>query len=262
MNLWMEQSIDFANSRDYLDELFAVYPMMQNYARDIDNDKWHAIECSYATKDDDGLISLLLQQEIFPIKDSYVAFLKKDAGAIQRNPKTVQRICGRLYSMGLERLHEKCIEPKETNRQLGPLFKRWIKSKALGVEPCNINTFTATKDDAILDASDAEMQQWARNTVGYKRNKGLDFVARFNGKYIIGEAKFLSDFGGHQDAQLLDALETLDSPVKNEVTKIAILDGVVWLKTGNKMYTTVTQKYADKNIMSALVLSNFLYSLR
>ena len=39
---------------------------------------------------------------------------------------------------------------------------------------------------------------WAKKTLGYTRNKGLDFIARFNGKYVIGEAKFLTDFGGHQ----------------------------------------------------------------
>lgn len=113
----------------------------------------------------------------------------------------------------------------------------------------------------FLDSPDAQMQQWTRETVGYERNKGLDLVARFKGKYIIGEAKFLTDFGGHQDAQLFDALETLRSPTKDNVTKIAILDGVVWLKSNNKMYTTATQEYTEDNIMSALVLSDFLYLL-
>lgn len=43
--------------------------------------------------------------------------------------------------------------------------------------------------------------------------------------------------------------------------KIAILDGVVWLKTQNKMYKTITEKFSEENIMSALVLREFLYSL-
>ena len=43
--------------------------------------------------------------------------------------------------------------------------------------------------------------------------------------------------------------------------KIAILDGVVWLKTQNKMHTTVTRDFADENIFSALLLRDFLYSL-
>lgn len=261
MNLWMKQSIDFANTKDYLDKLFAVYPMAQNPERDIDEKNWLNIKSAFKKQDDKMLISQLLSQELFPIKDSYVAFLKRDKTAIERNPKTVRRICGRLYELGLDKLYDKCSSPKETNRQLGPLFKHWVSTKALGVTPCKLDVFTTTSDDAILDATDAEMQQWAQETVGYERNKGLDFVARFNGKYIIGEAKFLTDFGGHQNAQLADALDTLQAKANKKVIRIAILDGVVWLKGGNKMYTTITQEYPNENIMSALVLRNFLYSL-
>lgn len=70
MNYWMAQSIKYVNSRNYLDNLFSVYPISQN-------------------------------------------------------SKTISRFCCRLYEME------------------------------------------------------------------------IDLVARFNSKYVIGEAKFLSDFGGH-----------------------------------------------------------------
>ena len=117
-----------------------------------------------------------------------------------------------------------------------------------------------TKENAILNASDKEMMDWAFRTVNYKRNKGLDFVGRFNGKYLIGEAKFLSDFGGHQDAQLEDAILTLTAP-NVKATKIAILDGVCWLKTNNKMYKAITEEYCEENVMSALLLKDFIKSL-
>lgn len=126
--------------------------------------------------------------------------------------------------------------------------------------PVSLDEFMSTKEDAILDASDKEMMEWAQKNVNYKRNKGLDFVGRFNGKYVIGEAKFLSDFGGHQDAQLEDAILTLTSPNVNAV-KIAILDGVCWLQSQNKMYKTITEEHGEENIMSALVLREFLYTL-
>jgi len=116
------------------------------------------------------------QLDLFPIKDSYVAFLKRDRNAIKRNPETINRLCGRLYEMGLEEMFEKCSTPKETNRQIGPLFKRWVASKALGILPIGLNEFIKTKDDAILNASDAEMQLWAKEYLGYERNKGLDFL--------------------------------------------------------------------------------------
>lgn len=260
MNYWQELSIEFANSRNYLDALFSVYPTVPNELRDIDNDFWELIERAFYGKDNDVLIQHLLNLDLFPIKDSYVAFLKRDKSAISRNPKTIARLCGRLYEIGLDKIYERCSEPKETNRQIGPLFKRWLRTKALGIMPVSLNEFLANNNDAILDASDKEMQNFAKEHLNYQRNKGLDFIARFSGKYVIGEAKFLSDFGGHQDAQLEDAIITLTEPNVKAI-KVAILDGVVWLKTNNKMYKMVTVQCANENIMSALVLREFLYSL-
>lgn len=101
---------------------------------------------------------------------------------------------------------------------------------------------------------------WAKKTLGYTRNKGLDFIARFNGKYVIGEAKFLTDFGGRQNAQFEDAISTLEVKTSNTI-KIAILDGVLYLKTNNKMYKDITTIHKNENILSALLLKDFLYSL-
>ncbi len=58
------------------------------------------------------------------------------------------------------------------------------------------------------------MMEFAENKLGYHHNKGLDFVGRFNGQYVIGEAKFLTDFGGHQNAQFNDAIATVESDVR------------------------------------------------
>ena len=118
----------------------------------------------------------------------------------------------------------------------------------------------ATKENAVLDASDAEMMRFAREHLHYKHNKGLDLIGRFNGKYVIGEAKFLTDFGGHQNAQFNDAIATIKA--KNvKAIKVAILDGVLYIKGKNKMYKDITGKFKEENIMSALVLREFLYQL-
>ncbi len=42
---------------------------------------------------------------------------------------------------------------------------------------------------------------------------------------------------------------------------MTILDGVLYIKGGHKMYKAITGKYRNKNIMSALVLREFLYQL-
>ena len=260
MNHWSKLSIDYANQKSYLDDLFQVYPTIPEGIRDINKDLWLNVERAYSIKDNVKLIEELLKLDLFPVKDSYIAFLKRDKSALKRNPRTINRICGRLYEMGLEKIFEKCSEPKETNRQIGPMFKNWLNSKSMGIQPVKLNTFIKNKDDAILDASDAEMMKFAQKYLGYNHNKGLDFVGRFNKKYVIGEAKFLTDFGGHQNAQFNDAISTIEAEGVDAI-KIAILDGVLFIKGKNKMYKSVTESYKDYNIMSALVLREFLYQI-
>jgi hypothetical protein len=260
MNYWTQLSIEYANQRSYLDDLFYVYPTIPEGIREINAERWRKIETAFKKRNNDLLITELLSFDLFPIKDSYIAYLKRDPSSIDRNPKTINRICGRLYEMGLDKIFERCSEPKETNRQIGPLFRRWTNSRALGIQPVSIDKFTKNKKDAILDGSDRVLMDFASSELNYKHNKGLDFIGRFNGKYVIGEAKFLTDFGGHQNAQFNDAISTiLEQKVK--AVKLAILDGVLYIKGKNKMYKDITTRYRNLNIMSSLVLREFLYQI-
>ncbi|MCD4830732.1 MAG: hypothetical protein K8R02_02860 [Anaerohalosphaeraceae bacterium] len=260
MNYWTKLSIEYANQRSYLDDLFQVYPTIPDGIRDIDKENWGSVEKAYKRKDNVELLKTLLTLKLFPIKDSYIAYLRRDNSAIDRNPKTINRICGRLYEMGIDKIFGKCSEPKETNRQIGPMFREWLKKKTLGINPIGLEAFIADKNDAILDASDVAMMNFAKKELGYNHDKGLDFVARFNGQYVIGEAKFLTDFGGHQNAQFNDAISTVKTRGVKAV-KIAILDGVLYINGKNKMYKSATETYKDLNIMSALVLRDFLYQI-
>lgn len=165
------------------------------------------------------------------------------------------------YDMNLKDVYEKCSQPKGTNRQIGPMFKNWIRKETLGFDVMCLDDFSSSNGDAILDATDKEMEDFARNNLGYKHEKGLDFLARISGKYIIGEAKFLSDFGDHQNAQFNDAISTVSAKVNRGVIKIAILDGVLYIKGNNKMYREITTSLKDCNIMSALMLRTFLYTV-
>lgn len=260
MNHWTNLSIEYANQKSYLDDLFQVYPTIPEGIREINQEIWGKVEKAFLEKDNEMLIKALLKLDLFPIKDSYIAFLKRDSLSIGRNPKTINRICGRLYEMGLDKIFEKCTEPKETNRQIGPFFRRWLNKKSLGIQPVELEEFMSSNKDAILNGSDQELADFGSKYLNYKRDKGLDFVARFNKQYIIGESKFLTDFGGHQNAQFADAIATLETPNVRAI-QIAILDGVLYIKGNNKMYRDITTKYKDYNIMSALVLREFLYQL-
>ncbi len=211
-----------------MDDLFQVYPTIPEGIRNIDDDIWESVEDAFNRKDNERLVDELLKMDLFPIKDSYIAYLKRDKSAVERNPKTINRIAGRLYDIGLNKIYEKCSEPKETNRQIGPMFKRWLQKKSLGIMPVSLKKFISTREDAILDGTDREMMDFAKKELNYNRNKGLDFVARFNGKYVIGEAKFLTDFGGHQNTQFEDAISTIEDTNINAI-RLAILDGVLYI---------------------------------
>lgn len=210
-------------------------------------------------------MKLLLKQPLFPIKDSYVAYLKRDPSALSRNPLTRQRLAGVLCEMGVEEIIENITRPKETNRQIGPLFKAWVNSGALG---CAIvddsDEFMESAENMIYSASDEEMRRLASEHLGYARGKGLDLICRFNQKYIIGEAKFLTDFGGHQNAQFEDAIATLVAPLnktKYDVRTIAILDGVVYINCREKTHKATLEYSETYTILSAVLLRDFIYSL-
>ncbi len=240
--------------------MICVYPTIPDGIREINTERWANIEIAFNKKDNELLIKEFLKLDLFPIKDSYVAYLKRDATSILRNPKTINRICGRIYEMGLDKIFERCSEPKETNRQIGPFFRRWTNSKALGIQPVSLEDFKNSNQDAILNGSDKQLMDFASAELNYKHPKGLDFIGRFNDKYVIGEAKFLTDFGGHQNAQFNDAISTVESKDIKAI-KVAILDGVLYIKGNNKMYKDITTKYKELNIMSSLVLREFLYQI-
>lgn len=266
MNYWTQLSRDFASQRNYLDELYKVYPISPNSRRPISQEKELKIKRAFDSRNNSELIRQLLSLDLFPLKDSYVAFLKRDPAALARNPETINRLAGNLYHLGFAEMMDKCTQPKETNRQIGPMFKRWLDQGTLGAAIIRSSAaFLASTSNCVFNASDLEMQKFAHQYLGYNREKGIDFIAKFNDKYIFAETKFLTDFGDHQNAQFADAISTLSAPlaakaVPNEVIRIAILDGVLYIKGHNKM-SKYLEEHTEQLIMSSLVLREFLYSL-
>lgn len=266
MDYWTKLSADFAQQRNYLDELYKVYPITPNLKREIPKTREDKIREAFENNNNVMLVRELLELDLFPIKDSYVAYLKRDKSAIDRNPQTINRIAGTLFQMGIEEIIDKCTEPKETNRQIGPMFKRWIDKGTIGVPIFHDSVaFLKYEDNCIFNSSDADMEKFAREYLGFKREKGIDFIAKFNNKYVIAEAKFLTDMGGHQNAQFDDAIRTMQSTfedkiVENEVVPISIMDGILYIKGNHKLYRYL-ENNSNQVIISALLLREFLYSL-
>jgi len=260
MNCWTQLSIDYANQRNYLDDLFRVYPCIPESIRDIDQAKWSDVERSFQSRNTDELLKSLLRLKLFPIKDPYVAYFRRDRSALTRNPATVARLAGRLYELGLTEIYVNCSKPKEMNRQIGPLFWRWLQRGELGAKLLDEETFLSTQCNAILVGSDTDLLEFANCHLNYSGTKAPDFVGRFNNRYVIGEAKFLTDFGGHQNAQFADAITLLRETNVNAV-KMAILDGVLYIRGRSKMNRFLRTHPEEFNILSALVLREFLHQI-
>lgn len=99
MNYWTELSAEYAQQRSYLDDLFQVYPTIPEGIRELSSEKWKNVEAAFEVQSNEILVKELLKLDLFPIKDSYIAYMKRDPSSIARNPRTINRIAGRLYEM-------------------------------------------------------------------------------------------------------------------------------------------------------------------
>ena len=259
MNHWTERSIILANNDCYLDQLFTVYPIQPNPLREIDENTWTEISHAFNNNDNNTLIDLLLDLDLFPIKDPYIRYLKRDRESVQRNPQTVERLTTEIRNFTLEELRNKCSEPKETNRQMGPLFNNWISNSNLGLETfTDINLFENGDGNRCFIGTDEQKKDFVRRRFNHRLPKGFDFLAVYNGRFVLGEAKLITDFGGHQQVQFDDAMRLISTGI--DAVCVAILDGVIYINEGNnKMQNEIRE--SDSNIMSALLLGGFLESL-
>ena len=264
MNYWTKRSIYLSGNSNYLELLYEVYPVsLANPRRELLPEQIEAIRTAYDNHDDSQLLNSLLDLDIFPIKNSYVAYLRRDRGAISRNPRIAESIIYELYRLGIDEILNRCTAPKESNRQMSELFKQWIGSGAIGLPVVNDpEEFLRRDDNCILNESDQVNRDFAAKYLGFRRNKGVDFLAKFHNKYVAGEAKFLSEIGGNQNNQFADAVQSMHSfsGSRFPVIPIAILDGVLYFPNSSKIYKYLNNNPQD-NIMSALLLREFLYSL-
>ncbi len=255
MNKWIKDSVDLANADGYLDKLQAIYPVTLTEERKLSQRAKEELKKIFDEQNNEQLIWKLLEFDKFPIKDPYVAFLRRKRGAfIKKNPETVRRIAEQIYSIGFEAMVKGIIEPKEFNRQIGVLFGKWIPT--IGVPILGEREFETYEGVCFLAGSDASLKRYAESKLGYDIEKGIDIIAKAGRiHFFLGEAKFLTDYGGHQMAQFEDALR-IAAFEKNNCVGMAILDGVVWIEANNKMHRKITE--ANQIILSALLLKDFL----
>ena len=194
--------------------------------------------------------------EKFPYKDSYVGFLRKDRDAIQRNPRTVDRIWNRLEDMNEEGIISGVKMPKEANMRRGNQFSSWVKNN---FELLDVDEFKrSTGKVVILGATESVAMDFCNKELRAGISKRPDIVAKANNTYVIGEAKFLSSTGGNQGRAFEDGITTASNSNGNAV-KIFILDGIHWIETGSEQYLRI--KNSTANIFTVLLLKKFLIKL-
>lgn len=254
MDAWARKTARLAQTGDYLDRLQEIYPVVPK-ARAVPERAIQEIEEAFKKRDRVSLLKVLLRLERFPYDESYAKYLRADPTAIARNPKTVERICGILFGMGLEKVIAGVTAPKEANTRRGSEFKRWVRENFRFVAP---RKFKDSESGVVfLDAPDTALRDFANSVLGAGLAKRPDLVAKAGKKFVIGEAKFLSDEGGNQSAAFRDAMAVAAYPTGTAV-KVAVLDGVVWIR-GSSFYRRI--EASSVHIFSALLLKDFLHSL-
>ncbi len=73
--------------------MFSVYPTIPEGIRTISEILWAEVEKSFDNRNNLELFKTLLKFDLFPIKDSYIAYFKSDKSAIERNPNTLYIDC-------------------------------------------------------------------------------------------------------------------------------------------------------------------------
>lgn len=257
MNEWVRKSIELADAPGYLDKLHEIYPMGQESERRIALEARMELKQTYNGGDDTALIKKLLRLSKFPFNDPYVAFLRRNKKSIEHNPQTVERIAKKIRYMGFEAMMAGISAPKVGSKQFGPLFKNWVSQIGFPMLQ-EVDLVGYNEGIAFLKGSDAQLKDFANEKLGCGLVKRPDFLARVRDDYVIGEAKFITETGGGQDRGFEDPLALLRGK-KGKAIRIAVLDGVVWIKNRAEMHLTVCA--LEEPALTALLLKDFLGSL-
>lgn len=267
MNVWAEKSIKIANSPGYLDALSMIYLAIPGSDRPTSQQERQTIKQLHLEQRGSELVKLLLNLKRkghpFPFEHPYISLLmRKNPDLFKRNPQTVKVIGEILLSMEPKDIIRGCERPADINRMMGPMFRNWSQKHfpAAGYPLVPKPQFQSSKGIVFLAGTDAELREYANTILGCNLSRGVDFLAKLDGgKYLVGEARFLSAVGGSQNRDLDATLEFTRTKVGNAI-RVAILDGIVWLHKGYLF--RISKLDEDEHALSALLLQEFLDSLR
>jgi hypothetical protein len=267
MNKWVKKSIKLSKSNFYLDNLLEIYPPEEIARELIVEEEAPNLKKLFNEKNRREILKELIRLKSrgfkFPIENPYISFLSHYVAAIDKNPKLVNIITNELFKMNYVKLKKKLEAPKKASRRIGPMFRAWLKKKFKFV---NQEKFKKDNGLMFLSGNDEQLKEYAMKQLKCKLgelSKGLDFVGKIRQKYIIGTAKFITDFGGSQSNQFYEAIRFIkETKSPQDIIVVAIVDGVAWLegtsKKGRKMQNILKNLKNDEFCLSALFLQEFL----
>ncbi|MDD3725672.1 MAG: hypothetical protein PHI44_00515 [Candidatus Ratteibacteria bacterium] len=265
MNKFLEKTIKIAIDNSYLDTLLDIYPPEEIERGLVVENFTSELKDIFTQKEDEKLLEELIKLKKkgfkFPIENSYVNIISYSPKLIYTNPKTVKNICKELYKLSYEKLKENLETSKKASRRMGHMFQSWLKKKYRFV---NEETIENIKDEIVfLDGSDKTLKDFAQRKLKCQfkdLTKGIDFLVKvFSKYYIIGTAKFLTDFGGSQTNQFYEAMNFIrETKAPKNVKRIAIVDGIVWFAKKGKIKERIESIKDDELVFSALLLDEFL----
>ena len=207
----------------------------------------------------------MFKLEKFPIDDIYLGSLRIGGNEIiKKNKETVRRITDYVLSMKIEELIALLRQPVVANRRLGEAFHRYFVSMGYPILAENeFKTLNVYRDSTthkrhkvlMMKGSMGKFKEFANDNLDCGVDKQLDVLLKVNGSYVIGEAKFVTNFGGHQNEEVKEALDFVNSS-RGSATRIAILDGAIWYNTGNRMSQRVQN--TENIVMSVLLFPDFI----
>lgn len=262
MNKWVKASIELANSPGYLDKLTAIYPSVPTKREPLSPSVKRQIREFQGQDNEAALIELLVsfRGHPFPIEHPYVSLLRYMPSLIRQNPVVVRDIGNILANLGEDGVIRGCERPPDLNRQMGHSFQSWLKRyfAPKGFKFLDEYRFGAYNGKAFLDAGDKRITAYANDKLGCDINRGRDLLVKINGKYAIGEARFLSSGGGSQSRDVRETITFAKDPV-GQAKKIAIIDGMAWFD--DDMLNVIKTLDSDEVGLSALLLDDFLQTL-
>lgn len=277
-NKWIKRSLRLAWESDYLDQLMGIYPAVPNLREPLPSELKIKIKKAFSDKDEQTLLEAILSVRKegypFPIEHPYAALLgglsqKTKKVLLDKNPKLIRTIAKILLDMGFSDVVEGMERSPDINRQLGPAFRKWLKTYFSNKKGFSFGSDLVNTDEGkitFFDGADTAIESYIRTVlkVGFTElNFRRDLLVNVGGLIIVGEARFLSTSGDSQSRDIGNTLQfvgTVNKADPENFRAIAIIDGIVWFDNSYKKEMLGLPESIP--VMSALLLEQYLQEIK